>query len=523
VRDLGRIGGGALLAVLVSRLVLLLAFQPTFSDVANYENSAARVVSIVAARLSPSGAQGDGGPQGGLEGAASPIFPAYPPLAIAFMTAAGFNVARFDPVYPDAYSEQYRLLMFGIDVLIIVTLFAAASWSSFDRGRSHADRVRPLAIYGLGGIAFAYLIYDRLDLAVGALLLLSVLLMLRGSWRGSFVFLALAIGFKGVPVVLAPLWVIGSLPATFWSSWWSLERRRAARLILTRSIFLIGATALFFLPFVAAVGTLAVNFIRFNGVRGVQLESIPSSILLALHPIGVPIRVVDAYGAFDLESPASPAIAALSPLLVAVAVLAGTGAYVLALRRSAPRSSTSAASAPAGSELAAASDPQRFVTATLLILLLTIVLSKVLSPQYLLWILPIAPLLAIGSRHGRLFASGFLIAGFLSVLIFPILYEREFVRTAPAGGYLDPGVLGVVILLVRNGILVGLAVLLLRLVMTRSWLTESGRKGSGLARPSLSPAAQPEAAERAAHERDRQDAGPALRGDGQDEEQAGHR
>ena len=465
-RTLGQIGGAALVAVLVSRLLLLLAFHPTFSDVPNYENSAARVVSIVAAKLSPSGGQGEGGPQGGLEGASSPIYPAYPALAIAFMTAAGFNVARFDPVYPDAYADQYRLLMFGIDLLILVMLFAAARWSSGDRDRSGADRVRPLAIYGLGGIAFAYLIYDRLDLVVGALLLLSLFLILRGSWRTSFVFLALAIDFKAVPLVLAPLWIVGSLPSTFWRSGLPLGWGRTARPILTRTIFLMGSIAIFFLPFVAAVGSLAVNFIRFNAVRGVQLESIPSSILLVLHPIGVPIQVVDAFGAFDVESPAAPVIAALSPLLVAVAVLAGTGVYALALRRSVSRLSTAAGSAPAD-ELAAASDPQRFVAATLLILLLTIVLSKVLSPQYLLWILPIAPLLAIGSERGRRFALWFLAAAFLSVLIFPILYDKEFVRAGPAGQLLEPGVLGVVVLLLRNGILVGLAVLALRLVMTR--------------------------------------------------------
>jgi len=468
LRTLGRVGGVAFLAVVVSRLILLLAFHPTFSDVANYENSAARVVAIVAAKLSPPGAEEPGGKDdGGLSGAASPIFPAYPALAIAFMTAAGFNVAVFDPVYPDSYADQYRLVLFVIDLLIAVTLVLAAGSSLVGQARSGVDRLRPLAMYGLAGILFGYLLYDRLDLVVGALLLGSILLILGGSWRGSFLFLAAAIGFKAIPVVLAPLWIVGSLPAAYWSSGFWQERGRAARVLLTRSLFLAGAIALFFVPFIVAVGSLALNFIRFNAIRGVQLESIPSSILLLLRPLGVPIRVVDAFGAFDVDSPAAPAIAALSPLLVAVAVLAATVMYAFGLRRAALRLSIPEESPPGQIRLAAAADPQRFVAATLLILLLTIDLSKVLSPQYLLWILPIVPLLAFDSKHGRLFVGGFLVVAFLSVLVFPILYEQEFLRIGPAGGFLEPGFLGVAVLVLRNAMLVGMAVLLIRVVMTQ--------------------------------------------------------
>ena len=241
--------------------------------------------------------------------------------------------------------------------------------------------------------------------------------------------------------------------------------------------FFGGAVVVFFLRS-WCVGSRAYDFVRFNGMRGVQIELIPSSILLAL---GVPVRVVYQSGALEVESAATSLVAGLSPLLVEVAALCATAGYALSRARSGQRSSEPAGSRDEPTRLLAASDPEGFVAATLLILLLTIVFSKVLSPQYLLWILPIVPLLVVGHLHGRLFQVGFLVACFLSTLIYPVLYLREFERVDPAGGYLIPGTLGVAILVLRNGILIVLALLLVRPVVRLGRTQSPGAEVSTIA------------------------------------------
>ena len=84
-------------------------------------------------------------------------------------------------------------------------------------------------------------------------------------------------------------------------------------------------------------------------------------------------------------------------------------------------------------------------------LLLTLVTSKLLSPQYLIWLLPLVPLMDIGPARTRAFQLWFLATCAVTTAIFPYLLGRTLARQDPGSdGYLDPTLLGVGLLLVRN-------------------------------------------------------------------------
>ena len=91
-------------------------------------------------------------------------------------------------------------------------------------------------------------------------------------------------------------------------------------------------------------------------------------------------------------------------------------------------------------------------------LLLTLVLSKVFSPQYLFWLLPLVPLLDPRAPSTRPFQVAFLAMCAVTTAIFPFLYSRTLARPDPAGGFLDPTPLGVLLVVVRNGLLVVLTI-----------------------------------------------------------------
>jgi uncharacterized membrane protein len=154
------------------------------------------------------------------------------------------------------------------------------------------------------------------------------------------------------------------------------------------------------------------------------VESVLASPLLVLRLAGVaPGTVGSSHGSEFLAAPGAAALAAASGAL-ALAALAGAYA-VLWRRRDRLRE-----------------DPSLVPAAALAVLLAAIAFGKVLSPQYLVWLLPCVALVL--PRRPLLGAAGLGLL-VLTHLEFPALYWR-FVAFAP---------LPVAIVVLRNALLVG--------------------------------------------------------------------
>jgi hypothetical protein len=129
----------------------------------------------------------------------------------------------------------------------------------------------------------------------------------------------------------------------------------------------------------------------------------------------------------------------------------------------------------------------------LLILGAAMAAAKVFSPQYLLWILPLAPLLP-GLRRDDAGAGGitaitlalaFLALCALTTLIFPYHYWSDIVRLQPDNTtLLSPTPFGLALLALRNGLLV-LILVSLSVILYRRCRSTSGR-------PLLNARAQPD-------------------------------
>jgi 4-amino-4-deoxy-L-arabinose transferase-like glycosyltransferase len=145
----------------------------------------------------------------------------------------------------------------------------------------------------------------------------------------------------------------------------------------------------------AAAGEPYLDTFRYHGLRGIQLESLYSGVLLLLRPLGLSMHIDESFGSTNLASAATPLLKTLSPLLF----LLGAG-YVCLRRRFS----------------------QDGLGATVLscILLLSFILThRVFSPQYLIWVgAPLCVLAALQPERRRLWLL-FLGAVLLSQLIFP--------------------------------------------------------------------------------------------------------
>jgi hypothetical protein len=367
----------------------------------------------------------------------------YPPLALVPLLVPAWlappdNEAG-DAAARTAWAARYGRI-FRLELLVVdAATFALVVWLVARRYAHEPLRRRlwRVAAYVAGGLALCEYSYDRLDLILGALVLLATALLIgraRAGW--ALAALALAVGYKLAPATLVPLFVVGLAP--------SLRPRPVAAWAAAA----LATLALVLLAPALVGGAGALGFLGYHGARGLQVESPLASLAMAAGALlGRPLAVHRHFGAAELDAPGAAWLAALSPLLVAVAVAAATLAVVRPL---------AGTSVPPPARLAERQG-ERFVHGVALVLLATMLASKVLSPQYLLWLLPLVPLLPLRV------AFGFVALAALTTLIVPWLYADQVLRLHP--GVLPPvgdgpTLLGGLLLLLRNGGLLVLALLL---------------------------------------------------------------
>jgi hypothetical protein len=222
--------------------------------------------------------------------------------------------------------------------------------------------------------------------------------------------------------VLAPLLVLGLVPALGW--WRSLLR--------TVPPFLAGF-GLTVVPALALSVRGAADSVLYHVQRGVQIESLWANLIGIAHLVGLPARTVYGFGAYDLTSEVSGVAKTLSGVFT-LATLAG--AAWLVWRR-----------ARAMGGLGPADWAGAFTLGTFAFVLP----SRVLSPQYLVWLC--APMVGLAAvLAGRRALWTLVVAAVVSQVIFPFRYT-QLRRLYP----FDVG-----LLTLRNLLLVAACVLVVR-------------------------------------------------------------
>ncbi|MGW0391905.1 glycosyltransferase 87 family protein [Streptomyces sp. NPDC003042] len=174
----------------------------------------------------------------------------------------------------------------------------------------------------------------------------------------------------------------------------------------------------------AALFRDSLGFLGNQGDRGVQIESLGGSALMAAKLLDLwPGEITFQYGAFEYVGPYVPAIARASLGLTVIGFL-----LLLLWRVKAGRWSNATP----------------FDAALCAIMLFTVT-SRVISPQYMIWLLGLAAV-CLTSRHTtqRPIAWLLVVATVLTTLIFPVWYGEDILATTT---------LGTVLLCARNGIL----------------------------------------------------------------------
>ena len=275
----------------------------------------------------------------------------YPPGALA-----AFVPPAIASDSPDEYARAFAWLMrlFGIVLIVAVAVALRAL------GASPWRRAGVLAVVALSPLLLGRLPLQRFDLLPAALSGLAVAFVLTRRDRLAFVALALGTGTKLYPAVLLPIFVA-------WV-WQHSGRRRA----VTGLAVFAAVLAAMILPFaVLAADGLSDAFTQ-QADRPLQRESTAAGALLALHHVaGLDLQTVRSHGSQNFSGAVPDLLASLS-VVAQLAVLAAI--WLIAAR-------------------SRMSDEQlvRWCAAAVVTF---VVLGKVLSPQFLVWLLALVPLVA---------------------------------------------------------------------------------------------------------------------------------
>jgi hypothetical protein len=330
----------------------------------------------------------------------------YPPYALIWFLAP----------YAASHDVESFRLAFGLEIwLFDAAIKAVLLWRAVRARQGFPDLI-PFFVYSLGSAALGHLLLMKYD-AVPATLSLAAVIGVAGGWPflgGAAV--ALAAGTKAYPALFIPI-----LAAVTW--------RRSSRDVRR---FLLGVTAALAPLLLLGLWMPWWKFAAFHGARALEVGSLPASLVWALHFTGVEASWALVGTSNEVGGPlASQLLGPARAFWITSTVVCAGMAVAGAVRTSGSGKTASASIAS--------------------LMLLTAVAfvgtNTVLSPQFHLWLIPLAALVLEG-RHGDVPRSGVRAAWvvFVATLIVPTFYpSREYT--------LGLGLWRTAVLILRNGLL----------------------------------------------------------------------
>jgi hypothetical protein len=306
----------------------------------------------------------------------------YPPAALPVFTVPSLILSR--GASQSSYDQVFGFLM-AVCGAAMVALVAF----TLVRDRATTGRlVAGCALTALAPLALGSVLLTRFDLWPAALVAAAIAALVAGRDRLALGTLALGIAAKIYPVVLLPIFV-----GFVW-------KRRGRREALVGLGVAAAVVALCVLPFVALSPHGVWESSLRQTSRPLQIETIGSGILLALHQVaGLHLTMVSSHGSQNLAGRLPDALAVVEGVLEAAAIVA---IWVWFARGSA--------------------DSGRLFRACAAAVCAFVLFGKVLSPQFLIWLVPLVAL--VRGRRGLAAGSVLVACLVLTQIWFPYRYWR---------------------------------------------------------------------------------------------------
>jgi Glycosyltransferase family 87 len=301
----------------------------------------------------------------------------YPPGALPAFAAPAVGKPSFS-----LYNREFQVLMAlcGAGAVAAMAVVLRSLNASVERTAA------ALGFFALAPLVLGSVILYRYDLWPAALTVAGIAGILAARQRLGFAALGLGIAAKAFPAVVLP-------PALVYV--WRTRGRREALVCLGVAVVVVAVVVV---PFLVLAPHGVWESIVHQASRPLQIESLGSAVLLAAHHLGgLALTLDSSHGSQNLGGSLPDAVGAASSALLAAALVV---TWLAAVRGPAT--------------------PERLVRYAAASVAAFAAFGKVLSPQFLIWLIPLVPL--VRGRRG-LVASGLLaLALLLTQVWFPIRY-----------------------------------------------------------------------------------------------------
>ncbi len=310
----------------------------------------------------------------------------YPPLALALMLVPRLLASDL-PSYRLAYGLCVALL-------VVASGLVGAALAARLGVRAPPHPWKRLALYTL---AIGPLLVGRFDVLPAFLVALALWLLLGDRELAAGMVMGAAVLAKLYPLLLAVPWLA------------LLRSERRTRVALRFAAGVTLSTLALSAPFLVLAPRSFLQGAFAYGARPFQIESSVGALMVLFFGREV---VTASFGSFNVRTPAALDVlwSPVLPLTIA--------AVVVAIVRPRAGSPPSPDPAPERGSSGVAARGQVYVTWTTAVVVWVLVTSRVLSPQFLIWLLPLCTL--VTDARGW---AGVLAAAVLTQTVYPYLYD----------------------------------------------------------------------------------------------------
>lgn len=352
----------------------------------------------------------------------------YPPFALLF-----FAIPRLFTDTPSGYNALYvvETFIFVLIGLIIVRKIAAYY---------NANQVKAMVTYSVLIVMFLQFVADRYDIipAIMTLGALYLLISKRAPW--AFMLLALAMMTKLYPAIFLPLFLMIFFVERDWKG-----------LLSGLAVFVLTALAVVAVA-MAIDPEMIFSFMNYHMDRPLEIGCVVATVIYPFAMVGLtttwilPATSPGSFGSDDLMGPWPDAVA---PFLTPIMAIAVVGCIILYgfIRKGSGRA-----------------DERMFLLlgGICISLLAFIILGKVFSSQYIIWIIPFLALLVVMSQN-RTFRDRLLNLTLLSFALTQINFAYIY---GFLGGGTNINDISMISMLVRNLMVVAIMVMIAREMVT---------------------------------------------------------